>query len=112
MKNYESQDAFTELFSHYKGITEEKPGEIRITNRNTITDYWGNPKKVDCVVEVHISFIVDPNRYSVQAEEKTLEILGGCSCGCLSKEEALSRAKIELERFCFKKKEIEEIPLL
>lgn len=103
---------FIEMFSHYKGYVEEKPGEIKISSKNTILDYWGKPRKVECQVAICMSFVVDPNRYSVRAEEKTLEILGGSSTGYLSKEEALYRAKKELDRYCFEHKEYEEIPLL
>lgn len=107
------QNPFKELFSLYKGKAESKVfGYIVFTNVNDLTDHWGKKKKVECKIEISMSYIVDPKRYSVSAEEKTLEIIGGQLSGNMTKEEALAHAEKMLERYCFKHIEMEQLSLL
>lgn len=108
----EWQQPFIELFSHYKGkVISDYPGEIKIVHRNEIKDHWGKKKKVDCQVLVGLTYIVDKNRYRVWSEEKTYEILGGSAIGELTVEEAVERAKKDLERYCFERNETEQMSL-
>lgn len=105
------QDPFKELFSHYKGKVETDTGHIKLVNNNELKDYWGNVKKVECTISIGMSYIVDPKRYSVSAEERTLEIIGGCSSGNLTKEDALAQTNRMLAKYQYKQKETEQTSL-
>lgn len=107
----EWQQPFKELFSQYKGKTESKTlGSLSFTNKNMLDDR-GKQRKVECEIIITYSYIVDPKRFSVRAEEKTYEILGGSSCGSLTEEEALNQAKRSIERYQFEHIDEEQLSL-
>ena len=96
-----------DLFSHYIGTITEEPDRVTIRNVNTIIDHYGKPRQVECKVEVALLH----TGYSAYAEEKTLEIMGGQGCGCMSLDEALKMAEENLKKYNFKKRKYEEVSL-
>ena len=100
-----------EILLKYNGKMKEEPGRITFTNTNELTDWKGNKHKVPCEIVVCMSFVVDPDRYSVDMEEKTLSILGGECCGHLTREEAISRVKMGLKKYCFTRNIGEQLSL-
>ena len=103
---------FEDLFSSYYGKSEIKNDRIVFANVNELIDDCGISHRVLCKIQVEVSFIADPKRYSVRMGEKTCEIIGGSCCGSLTKEEAYARVKRGLERYRFKHKEMEQLSLL
>lgn len=111
---------FSELFSHYVGEVEQKitdsiyyPYEITISNANRLITKRTDgtvfaDRYVKCCVTVEYG---EKDGYGVMAEEKTYEILGGSSCGQMTKSEAMERAKRELMRYNFKPIEAEQLSL-
>ena len=88
------------LFTQYEGKIFETDDHITIENTNMISDGI-KAKRVLCTVR-----IVHYNRrelfqWSVEAEERDLEIIGGCALSCEDLDEAISRAKRELVRYNF-----------
>ena len=111
-KYTEWQIPFKELFSHYYGKAESDVlGRLIFSNNNILTNHHGEQKKVGCEVRIGFTFAI-PHRYSVMAEEQTLEIIGGVSSGNMTEEEALSMAEKMMKRYCFKHKEREQLSLL
>lgn len=104
-------DKIKQILMKYRGTMKEDPGEIVFTNTNTIIDWKGNKHKVPCEIRIRKAFIVDPERYAVDMEEKTLAILGGECCGHLTKEEAIQRVRHGLKRYCYEKKQNEQYSL-
>lgn len=100
-----------EILLKYNGKMKEEPGRITFTNTNEITDWQGKKHKVPCEIAIRMSFIVDPNRYSVSMEEKTLAILGGSSCGHLTREEAMKEVRKGLKKYCFTRNAGEQLSL-
>lgn len=96
--------AFIELFETYIGTLKQDSGRLVFTSVNDLVDHWGKHRKVECSITLVMSYIVDPKRFSVSAEEKTLEIIGGSSVGSLTFEEAMNRVKKELTRYNFRHK--------
>lgn len=107
-----------ELFSHYIGKVEQKFDWVTISNENILTDQDGNKHKVKCYVSVqHYKGYQEDvfngeYEYGEDGYESTYSILGDHACPCVDLNEALKTAEKDLERFCFKRKTIEEIPLL
>lgn len=100
-------EEFVELFCNYNGTITQKanePGRLEFSSVNDLVDYWGKHHKVLCKITVNKSFIVDPKRYSVWADEKTCEIIGGSARGSLTKDEALERVQKELVRYNFQQR--------
>ena len=109
-----------ELFSNYIGkVNYEETGgryypyEISITNNNRLIKHRTDgsvfaDRYVKCTVTVDYD---REDHYGIRAEEGTYSILGGSACGGLSIEEALSRAKYELERYNFALKQDEQLRL-
>lgn len=105
------QKPFMDVLSHYKGKITSEPGALKIVANNPLIDHKGLVKKVECSIQVRQSFIVDPHRFQVWAEEKTLEILGGSSCGSMTKAEAIDKLEKQLEKYRFKRTEAEQMTL-
>ena len=105
------QIPFEELFQEWKGNIKTEQDTVTFKAINELRDYWGKIHKVECDIKVTISFIVDPKRYSVWAEEKTCEIIGGSASGSLTKDEALNRVKKELVRYNFQQRKNMQIAL-
>lgn len=101
---------FLELLSHYKGKISTDNDRISFSNVNTLR-WHDKDRKVLCSIDIYMSFLAEPDRYRVQMEEKTYEILGGSSSGSLTKDEALEKVKKGLERYCFPKKDMEQLGL-
>ena len=94
------KDRILDLFNQYEGKIFETDNHITIENTNMISNGIKS-KRVLCTVR-----IVHYNRrelfqWSVKAEEKGLEIIGGCALPCEDLDEAISRAKRELVRYNF-----------
>ena len=92
------------LFTEYEGKIFETDNHITIENTNMISDGI-KAKRVLCTVR-----IVHYNRrelfqWSVEAEERGLEILGGCGLPCDDLDEALRKAERQLEKYNFKRVE-------
>lgn len=111
---------FCELFSHYVGNIEMKttdsiyyPHEISITNNNRlIQKYTDGTVYKDRMVRCNITVEYDTeDNYGVMTDESTYEILGGSSCGHMTKGEALERTKRELDRYCFVRRGDEQLSL-
>ena len=96
-----------EFLSQYKGTVTETKNGVKITNANTLIDYWGKPHKVECTVEIKQR----DGEYSVWFDEKTLEILGGGGMGCKTMDEAIRTARDKLDRYCFVRKANEQTAL-
>ena len=103
----EWKEAILALFEQYMGEITIEDETISIQARNFITDHWGKLHKIMCKVEATIRF----GGISVSAEEATLSIIGGSSCGQNSLEEALKIAENKLKRYNFVKKESEQTSL-
>ena len=94
------KDRILDLFNQYEGKIFETDDHITIENTNLISNGI-KTKRVLCTVR-----IVHYNRrelfqWSVEAEEKGLEIIGGCALPCDDLDEALQVAKRELVRYNF-----------
>ena len=88
------------LFTEYEGTTYEDENRITIEAVNLIGNNVRSKRNL-CTVR-----IVNYNRrelfqWSVEAEERGLEILGGCALPCDDLDEALQVAKRELVRYNF-----------
>ena len=88
------------LFTEYEGTTYEDENRITIEANNLIGNNVRSKRNL-CTVR-----IVNYNRrelfqWSVEAEERGLEIIGGCALPCEDLGEAISRAKRELVRYNF-----------
>ena len=95
-----------ELFSRYVGNISKTEDGISIVNNNRLV-----LKRTDQVVKCTVGVSLKDGEYRIQAEEGTLTILGGMSCGRLSLEEVLKIAKEQLKRYNFAKKQNEQYSL-
>lgn len=88
-----------ELLSQYKGNLEIKEKEIVLTDINQL-----NGKKVKCEISIKQDYL-ENYKYSLSAEEKTYEILGGVSMPLNVEEEVIEYLNRLLTRYSFKLKE-------
>lgn len=107
--NQAEEKSILDLFSRYQGKIEQENNMIKLKRINDLV-HRGKIKCVPCLVS-----IVDHGdmeyRWSVRAEEKTCEILGGSSIGFETLEEALQNAKRKLEHYRFPFQEAEQTTL-
>lgn len=88
-----------ELLSQYEGNLEIKEKEIVLTDINQLKD-----KKVKCEISIKIDYL-ENYKYSLSAEEKTYEILGGVSMPLNTEEEVIKHLNHLLTRYSFNLKE-------
>ena len=109
-----------DLFSCYVGKisyseTDSRfyPYEISITHDNRLIKHrtdgsvWAD-RYVKCTVAVEHD---NEDGYGVRAEESTLSVLGGMSCGQCTLDEALKLAKEQLKKYNFTLKHDEQLRL-
>lgn len=84
-----------ELLSQYEGNLEIKEKEIVLTDINQLKD-----KKVKCEISIKIDYL-ENYKYSLSAEEKTYEILGGVSMPLNTEEEVIKHLNHLLTRYNF-----------
>lgn len=94
-----SMKKIKELLSQYEGNLEIKEKEIVLTDINQLKD-----KKVKCEISIKIDYL-ENYKYSLSAEEKTYEILGGVSMPLNTEEEVIKHLNHLLTRYSFKIKE-------
>lgn len=91
-----------ELLSQYEGNLEFKNKEIVLTDINLLKD-----KKVKCEINIKQDYL-ENYKYSLSAEEKTYEILGGVSTPLNTEEKVIEHLNHLLTRYNFKfKKQLE-----
>lgn len=101
-----------ELFSRYVGSISKTEDGISIANNNRlILKRTDGIVLRDQVVKCTVGVSLNDGEYRIQAEEGTLTILGGMSCGRLSLEEVLKIAKEQLKKYNFAKKKNEQYSL-
>ena len=100
-----------EILMKYRGKLEEESDRLALTNPNTIADWKGRKRTVPCEIKVRTYMDDGVKKYSVSLEEKTLAILGGSSCGHMDEDEAIQRVRFGLKRYCFEKKQYEQLTL-
>ena len=98
--NQQEKARILDLFNQYEGKIFETDEHISIESVNLIGNNVRSKRNL-CTVR-----IVNYNRrelfqWSVEAEERGLEILGGCALPCDDLNEALQVAKRELVRYNF-----------
>ena len=116
MTEYE-YSRIVELFQEYNGTIKADLESVQIENRNTLKKN-GTERRVKCKVTVldDLGKINDDLgfgrfKWSVDAEEETLEILGGCGVPCDDLEDAIKQAKRMLERFGFERRADQQLAL-
>ena len=101
-----------ELFSHYVGHISRTDDGISIINNNRLV-----LKRTDGVVlrdqyaKCTIEACFADGEYRIRAEEGTMTILGGMSCGRHTIDEALKIAKEQLKKYNFAKRKDEQLRL-
>ena len=96
------------LFTEYEGTIYEGENHITIEANNLISNTI-RTKLNKCTVRIVYYDRRELFNWSVEAEERGLEILGGCGLPCDDLDEALRKAKKQLERYNFKR--VEQISL-
>ena len=96
------------LLEQYKGQIKADGSSLTIENTNTL-EWMGERKKVNC----HVRIYENEGKYPfiVDAEEKTISIIGGCGFPCHNLDDALFWAERLLGRYKFEKKAIEQTSL-
>lgn len=84
------------LFHQLKGTITETDNNIELTSINEIKG-----KKVQCSLTAHKS----DYGYSIGADEKTYELIGGVGTPCKTEQDAIKELKHLIERYNFKYKE-------
>ena len=88
------------LFTEYEGTIYEDENRITIESVNLIGDNVRSKRNLCTVRIVHYNRR-ELFQWSVEAEERGLEIIGGCALPCEDLDEAIGRAKRELVRYNF-----------
>ena len=105
-----SQPNIKDIFSGFKGKIVEIDKKIIITNKNTLYKTYndvGDDNKVVFIKDKPIKMLCEigfeeiNNEYHIFAEEKSCEILGGCSWSVDTLERAISEIKKLLEKYNF-----------
>jgi hypothetical protein len=96
------------LFAEYEGTIYESENRITIEADNLISNTI-RTKLNKCTVRIVYYDRRELFNWSVEAEERGLEILGGCGLPCDDLDEALRKAERQLEKYNFKR--VEQISL-
>ena len=96
------------LFTEYEGTIYEDDNHITIEANNLISNTI-RTKLNKCTVRIVYYDRRELFNWSVEAEERGLEILGGCGLPCDDLDEALRKAERQLEKYNFKR--VEQISL-
>ena len=96
------------LFTEYEGTIYEDENRITIEADNLISNTI-RTKLNKCTVRIVYYDRGELFNWSVEAEERGLEILGGCGLPCDDLDEALRKAEKQLEKYNFKR--VEQISL-
>lgn len=101
-------EEFRAIVNGYNGEITEDENTIKISAKNRlITHYQSGEVFADRIVPCYIAF--DKNCDTLQGEEATFSIIGGFSwCSPIKKETVIE----QLERYGFKKKQIQQLSFL
>ena len=102
------KDRILNLFEQYEGTIYEGENHITIEANNLISNTI-RTKLNKCTVRIVYYDRRELFNWSVEAEERGLEILGGCGLPCDDLDEALRKAEKQLEKYNFKR--VEQISL-
>ena len=100
----QEKDKIISLFEQYEGTIFDNDDRIAIEADNLISN--GIRYKVNkCTVRIVWHDRSYSFNWGVEAEERGLEILGGCAMPCDDLNDAIGKARRQLKHYNFKKKE-------